>query len=132
MARYLPQSLTDASQGPWSSIDPSEGSVSTARANVPDELADLRVSDAQALALETASRDVIASALVLNFVPEKEMTLAVMKRVVRPGEMIGFYVWDYPGGGVEYMRVFWNEATALDPGALSLTEESRRFARRIA
>jgi len=99
---------------------------------VPDERADLRVGDAQALALETASRDVIASALVLNFVPDKEMALAEMKRVVRPGGMVGFYVWDYPGGGMEVMRVFWNEATALDPGALGLTEDSHLFARRIA
>ena len=38
------------------STDPSKGFVSTARANVPDERAELRVGDAQALALETASR----------------------------------------------------------------------------
>ena len=63
---------------------------------------------------------------------DKEMALAEMKRVVRPGGMVGFYVWDYPGGGMEFMRVFWNEATALNPGALSLTEDSRLFARRIA
>ena len=99
---------------------------------MPDERTDLREGDAQAQALETASRDVIASPLVLNLVPDKEMTLAEMKRVVRPGGMIGFYIWDYPSGGVEFMRVFWNEATVLDPGALSLTEDSRLFARRIA
>ena len=23
---------------------------------------------------------------------------------VRPGGVIGFYVWDYPGSGVEFMR----------------------------
>ena len=32
---------------------------------------------------------------------------------------------NYPGGGVEFMRAFWNAATALDPDALGLTEDSR-------
>ncbi|MEX2617186.1 MAG: methyltransferase domain-containing protein [Alphaproteobacteria bacterium] len=108
------------------SIDPSEGFVSTARKNVPDERAVFKVGDAQALALETASRDIVASALVLNFIPDRELALSEMKRVVRPGGTIGFYVWDYPGGGVEFMRAFWTAATALDPGALSLNE-NRRF-----
>ncbi len=107
------------------SIDPSEGFVSTAQKNVPDERAEFRVGDAQELALESASRDVIASALVLNFVPDKEMALAEMKRVARPGGMIGFYVWDYPGGGMELMRTFWNAATALDPGASEFNEDGR-------
>ena len=89
------------------SIDPSEGFVATARATVPDQRAEFRVGDAQALAVETASRDVVASALVLNFVPDKPKALAEMKRVVRSGGTVGFYVWDYPGGGVEFMRAFW-------------------------
>ena len=78
------------------------------------------------MAVETASRDVVASALVLNFVPDRPKALAEMKRVVRPGGTIGFYVWDYPGGGVEFMRAFWTAATALDPAARELTED-RRF-----
>jgi SAM-dependent methyltransferase len=108
------------------SIDPSEGFVAKARANVPDGRARFQVGDAQALDLETGSRDVVVSALVLNFVPDREKALAEMKRVVRPGGTIGFYVWDYPGGGVEFMRAFWNAATALDPAARDLTED-RRF-----
>jgi SAM-dependent methyltransferase len=107
-------------------IDPSEGFLTAARANVPDARASFRIGDAQALAADDASADVIASALVLNFVPDREKALAEMKRVVRPGGMIGFYVWDYAGGGVEFMRAFWNAATALDPGAQELTE-NRRF-----
>jgi hypothetical protein len=49
-----------------------------------------------------------------------------MRRVARPGARIGFYVWDYPGRGVEFMRAFWDAATALDPAARDLTED-RRF-----
>jgi len=117
IARCNPKSLI--------SIDPSEGFVATARAMVPDRRAEFQVGDAQALALETASRDVIASALMLNFVPDKEKALAEMKRVARAGGTVGFYVWDYPGDGVEFMRAFWEAATALDPRARDLGEDSR-------
>ena len=63
LARCNPKSLI--------SIDPSEGFVATARAAIQDRSRQFEVGDAQALALETASRDVVVSALVLNFVPDK-------------------------------------------------------------
>jgi SAM-dependent methyltransferase len=108
------------------SIDPSDGFLDRARARVVDERVEFRRGDAQALELEPASRDVAVSALVLNFVPDREKALAEMRRVVRPGGTVAFYVWDYPGGGIEFMRAFWNAATTLDPGARDLTE-SKRF-----
>jgi SAM-dependent methyltransferase len=107
-------------------IDPSESFVTNARTNVSDGRAEFRVGDAQALSVETASRDVIVSALVLNFVPDKEKALTEMKRVARSGATVGFYVWDYPGGGVEFMHAFWKAAATLDPNAKDLTED-RRF-----
>ena len=107
-------------------VDQSEGFVASARATVPDCRAEFRVGDALTLPVNSASRDVIASALVLNFVADKHKALVEMKRVARTGGMIGFYVWDYPGGGVEFMRAFWNAATDLDPSARDLTE-GRRF-----
>lgn len=106
-------------------IDPSEGFIAKARANVPDARVAFRVGDAQALPLENGSRDVVVSALVLNFVPDKVKALAEMKRVARAGGTVGLYVWDYPGGGVEFMRAFWTAATALDPAARDLTEDKR-------
>ena len=117
VARCNPKSLI--------SIDPSEGFVAAARAKVADRRAEFRVGDAQALALDTSSRDVVASALVLNFVPDKQKALAEMKRVARAGGMIGYYVWDYPGGGVEFMRAFWNAAKSFDPAAVELSEDVR-------
>ncbi len=107
-------------------IDPSDGFLAKARQDVPDQRADFQVGDAQDLHLEAASRDVVASALALNFVPGKERALGEMKRVARPGGTVAFYVWDYPGGGVEFLRAFWNAATDLDPNANDLTED-RRF-----
>jgi SAM-dependent methyltransferase len=106
-------------------VDPSEGFIAKARTNISDARAEFQLGDAQALAAETASRDAVVSALMLNFVPAKEKALAEMKRVGRGGAVVGFYVWDYPGGGVEFMRAFWNAAVSLDPGAKDLTEGAR-------
>ncbi len=108
-----------------SGVDPSEGFVAQARENVPDPRAEFHVGDAQDLPFDDSSRDVVASALVLNFVPDKQKALSEMKRVARPGGAVAFYVWDYPGGGVEFMRAFWNAAIALDPSASDLAENKR-------
>ena len=107
-------------------IDTSEGFVTKARANVPDQRVEFKVGDAQALTSATASRDVALSALVLNFVPDMQKALAEMKRVVRAGKTIGFYVWDYPGGSVEFIHTFWVAAMSLDARARDLSED-RRF-----
>ena len=48
-----------------------------------------------------------------------------MARVVRPGGVVGAYVWDY-AGKMELMRYFWDGAVALDPAAYEL-DEGRRF-----
>lgn len=108
------------------SVDPSEGFIATARARAADARAEFRVGDAQALDLDAGSCDVVVSGLMLNFVPDRTRALAEMNRVARPGGTIAFYVWDYPGGGVEFMRAFWEAAAALDPAAEALAER-RRF-----
>lgn len=117
LARCAPRSLL--------AVEPSEGFIAVARKNVPDPRARFEVGDAQALPVENASRDVVASALVLNFVPDRATALSEMKRVLRPGGTVAFYVWDYPGGGVQFMRAFWTAAATLDPSARDLTEDKR-------
>ncbi|WP_287158643.1 class I SAM-dependent methyltransferase [Mesorhizobium sp.] len=88
LARCNPSSLV--------SIDPSEGFLAKARANVPDERVEFLAGDAQALSVKSGSKDMVVSALVLNFIADKQKALAEMRRVARPGATIGFYVWDYP------------------------------------
>lgn len=106
-------------------IEQSAGFVATAQRNVGDKRATFAVGDAQKLPFDDYSKDIVASALVLNFVPDIPKALSEMKRVVRPGGTIAFYVWDYPGGGMGFMRAFWNAAIALDPGASSFAEGKR-------
>ncbi|MGO4407529.1 class I SAM-dependent methyltransferase [Bosea sp. RAF48] len=107
-------------------IDPSEGLLAVARERVTNWRASFRQGSAEALPVETASCDAVGSALMLNFVPDRDKALAEMRRAVRPGGLISFYVWDYPGGGVQFVRTFWTAATALDPNAAELNAD-RRF-----
>jgi SAM-dependent methyltransferase len=107
-------------------LDPSEGFVAKARENVADPRVEFRVGDATSLAsFPSGSRDIAVAALVLNFIPDRVAALREMSRIVRPGGTVAFYVWDYPGGGVEFMRAFWTAAVTLDPAARDLTEDKR-------
>src|SRR5688500_1908098 len=54
------------------SLDPSEGFLAKARENVSDGRAGFHVGDAQALSVRTGSMDMVVSALVLNFVPDRQ------------------------------------------------------------
>ena len=108
-------------------VDPSPGFLVRARESVNDPRVDWRIGDAESLAsIPADSRDVAVAALVLNFIPDKVAALREMKRIVRPGGVVGFYVWDYPGGGMAFMRAFWTAAVALDPAARAFSED-RRF-----
>lgn len=73
-----------------------------------------------------AGFDAIVSGLVLNFVPEPRAMLAAMRERARPGATLAAYVWSY-AGGIELLKVFWEDAVALDPAAAA-ADESRRFA----
>ena len=102
--------LSKCEPGSFLGIEQSEGFVAAARENIVDDRAEFQVGDAQDLALPEQSRDSVVSALVLNFIPDKEKALKEMIRVSRPGGTVAFYVWDYPGGGVEFMSAFWQAA----------------------
>lgn len=106
-------------------VEPSDAFLQTARTAIEDPRVTFLQGDAQDLPQEDGSTDVVTSGLVLNFVPDRPRALAEMRRVLRPGGRLGFYVWDYPGGGVGFIRAFWQAAVALDPAAADLTENGR-------
>lgn len=105
-------------------IDPSTGFIETARVRHVDPMVTFAVGDAMAIDSPDGAFDVAASALVLNFVPDPAIALAEMARVVRPGGIVGFYVWDYVGG-MEFMRYFWDAAADVDASAASVAEGAR-------
>ena len=104
-------------------VEPSEGFLATARGGLAGR-AQLHRGSASAIPLDDGAVDVVVSGLVLNFVPDPDLALAEMSRVTGRGGTLGAYVWDYTGK-MELMRLFWEVAVALDPGAAKLDERIR-------
>lgn len=97
-------------------IDPAASYVAFARQRHPGDRVRFEVGDAQHMRFADATFDRTLSLLVLNFIPDRTRALKEMIRVTRPGGVVASAVWDY-GQGMEMLRVFWDEATALDPAA---------------
>lgn len=106
-------------------IDSSEGFVKLARQSIQSTAAEFRVASAEEIPISDQSMDCVVSALALNFISDKAMALSEMRRVLKPKGCLAFYVWDYPGGGVEFMRSFWRAAVTCDPSASEYTEDKR-------
>jgi SAM-dependent methyltransferase len=97
-------------------IDPAAPYIAFAQARHPGGLIRFEVGDAQQLRFLDGSFDRTLSLLVLNFVPDPAEALDEMIRVAGPGGTVAAAVWDY-GQGMEMLRVFWDEAVALNPAA---------------
>jgi SAM-dependent methyltransferase len=76
-------------------IDCAPAQIEHARRCVDGHPIEFRVADAQRLPFADASFDVVASALAINFVPDRSRALAEMRRVVRPGGEVAGCVWDF-------------------------------------
>ena len=107
-------------------VDASEAFVATAAEQVRDPRARFEIGDAAALPVGDAIADAVVSGLVLNFLPDRPAALADWRRALRPGGVLGLYVWDY-AGEMQLMRHFWDAAAELDPAAADL-DEGRRSA----
>jgi SAM-dependent methyltransferase len=118
--------ITLANPAALTGVDPSDGFLRLARAQVTDPRAEFMAGSAQAIPLPDGSVDVVVGGLMLNFVPpgEQPAALAEMRRVCRPGGSVAVYVWDY-SGGMQMMRYFWDVAAQLDPGVQDLVEGLR-------
>lgn len=102
-------------------VDPSEGYVAYAAAQVEDPRVSFEVTDAAHL--PDGPFDAVVSGLVLNFVPDPAAAVAAMT-IAAPLGTVASYVWDY-SGRMELMRHFWDAAVALDPDAIPLDEGVR-------
>jgi ubiquinone/menaquinone biosynthesis C-methylase UbiE len=76
-------------------VDPSQSQISRAHTCVASGKAEFRLADAQRLPLPDKAFDVVASALVINFVPDKARAMSEMRRVARPGGLIAACIWDF-------------------------------------
>lgn len=85
-------------------VDPSTAQIEYAVKHIKG--ADFRVGDASALPFPDKSFDVVASALVIHFLPDRVKGFAEMKRVAKPGGIVAGYTWQRGGGlpdGAPYM-----------------------------
>ena len=109
-------------------VDLSAGFVAYAKKNAGSSRLRFQTGDAQALPFGDASFDQTMSLLVINFIPDHEKALAEMRRVTRSRGVVSACAWDY-GDGMESLRLFWDEAVALDPPAAPKHERNMKFTR---
>jgi SAM-dependent methyltransferase len=106
-------------------VDASPAFVTHTARHFDEDVVAVAVADAHSLPLRDDAFDLCVSALVLNFLAAPVPAMGEMRRVVRSGGTIAAYVWDY-ADRMEFLRVFWESARALDPAAGAL-DEGRRF-----
>lgn len=97
-------------------IDVASPYLEKAREELGGERASFQEGDAQELVFDDDAFDKTLSLLAFNFIPDSGRALDEMIRVTKPGGVIAAAVWDY-GEGMEMLRVFWDEAVALDPAS---------------
>lgn len=99
--------------------------VSFIRGSINHPSIDFLVADAADLPLAHDVFDVVVSGLVLNFFPTPIEAIRSLRSRLHPGGKLAAYVWDY-AEGMEFLRIFWEVAVALDPAA-SILDERYRF-----
>lgn len=110
-------------------VDPAPSYVGFAQARHPADRIQFEVGDAQQLRFDNGTFDRTLSLLVLNFIPDRAKALDEMIRVTRSGGTVASAVWDY-GDGMEMLRIFWEEAGALDPAAKARDESHMPLSRK--
>jgi SAM-dependent methyltransferase len=98
-------------------IDFEEEFVEAARERNPDQRIHFQKADACHLPFANYEFDRVLSLLVLHFVSDPKRAIGEMKRVLRPGGVASAAVWD-TFGGMPALRLFWDCAAAIEPGAI--------------
>jgi SAM-dependent methyltransferase len=89
--------IETASPATVSAVDPTPAQIERARSQPVGQRAEFHVADAMALPFPDNAFDVVVSALVINFIPDRPRALAEMRRVGRAGGTVAAYVWDFAG-----------------------------------
>ena len=106
-------------------LDSSSGFISYAKKSIDNPLVNYIVGSAMNIELNKDSVDTIVSAFTLNFLSRPHKAVREMKRVGKPGGVIGIMLWDYTEG-MEMLRYYWDAALTIDKRAEAL-DEGRRF-----
>ena len=79
-------------------VDPAIDQIEYARTRPIAERAEFRAASATESPFPDGHFDIITSALVINFIPDRPRALAEMRRVATPGGLVALYVWDVAAG----------------------------------
>ena len=112
-------------------VDPGAAQIEFARRQPVAKRADFRVADAQTLPFSDGTFDVVASALVINFIPDRARAVAQMRRVTRPYGTVGGYVWDFADDRSPSWP-FNRALSGLGIDAAAAARHARLDARRVA
>ena len=110
-------------------VDPSTAYVRYAQTRTSGDRVRFQVGDAQALDIPSATFDKTLALLVMNIIPDSAKALREMLRVTRPGGVVAAAVWDYDEG-MQMLRVFWDEAVALDSAIAARDERHMPLSKR--
>lgn len=105
--------------------DASEQYIAHARAALPDQRIQFLTARAGELPTRVSGYDAVVSSLALNFLPDPTAALREMTSLAAEGGVVAACVWDY-GGGMQFLRRFWDAAVELDPAARQY-DEGKRF-----
>ncbi len=118
--------LDKCSPATVAAVDPSAAQIEQARNKPIAKRTDFRVADAQMLPFLDGTFDVVASSLVINFIPDRARALAEMRRVGDLGGMVAGYVWDFAAEGAPSSAIrFGLSQIGVQPPHTSGTEDSR-------
>jgi len=104
-------------------IDISEAYVEYAARKNLDPRVSFKAADLNALPMAGETFDQVVSQLVLDFVPNTNVALSEISRVLKPGGRLAVAVWDARGGLV-FNRFFLDTAAMLDPEANELRKKN--------
>jgi SAM-dependent methyltransferase len=97
-----------------SACDPSPPFVAECARRCPG--VDVRAGKAEGIPFGEDSFDRVLAQLVLHFVGDPGAAAREVLRVLRPGGVAAACVWDF-ADGMEMLRLFWDAALAVEPGA---------------
>ena len=101
-------------------VEPSDVFAEACRARLPG--VEVVVAGAESLPFPDGRFDATLSQLVINFIPDAVAGAREMARVTRPGGIVASCVWDY-GGGMTFLRAFWDAAREIDPDGGAAADE---------
>jgi trans-aconitate methyltransferase len=116
--------LEEAKPAAVVACDPSQDFVAYLSAHQRDARLRVEAANLSTLPSGDSDFDVVASNLVMNFLPDPVAGLRDMYARTRANGVVAATVWDY-ASGMQCLRSFWDGARSVDPAAAALDEGER-------